>query len=380
MVALSLLHLWLWIVPCAQGLTLSQHVPAGHGKVSSHPHFRFGVIADVQYANVPDALNFQGTKYRRYKQSLDIFEEAVSTWNTMALNDRNTPMFSVVLGDIVDGKSRDSEEGGCLSHFREILASAQNPCYFTFGNHCHYSMGRSEIYELFCPKLNASSNNINGLTNSVVGKGGSCSPSKIYYDWSPAPGWRFISLDAYDVSLIGASSEHNRKQAKELLDRNNPNDLSVSGSWFNDLPREKHRWVPYNGGVSDEQLRWLERILTHSKHNNEQVVIICHQPIVSYSNPKALLWNAEELQQIIWSAGNVKLWLAGHDHGGQYSKDDYGVHHLIPPAPIECEHGQTAFGHIEVFDDRFSLHWNGKIPNRLSPLGWPADMAINKLP
>lgn len=26
-----------------------------------------------------------------------------------------------------------------------------------------------------------------------------------YYSWVPHPGWRFISLDSYDISLLGES-------------------------------------------------------------------------------------------------------------------------------------------------------------------------------
>ena len=75
-----------------------------------------------------------------------------------------------------------------------------------------------------------------------------CKPSKIYYHWSPFPGWRFISVDSYGVSLIGYSSSENQRLAKELPAKHNPNDLKISGTWFNNLPYNKRRWVPYNGG------------------------------------------------------------------------------------------------------------------------------------
>ena len=90
--------------------------------------------------------------------------------------------------------------------------------------------------------------------------GGVCTPSKLYYDWSPAKNWRFISLDCYDVSLIGASSDANKQLAADLLAENNPNDLNAGGTWFNNLPFHKRRWVPYNGGVGEEQLQWFQSI------------------------------------------------------------------------------------------------------------------------
>ena len=45
--------------------------------------FSFGVIADIQYVDAPDAMNFQNTTMRRYKQSFDIFKEAISSWDAL---------------------------------------------------------------------------------------------------------------------------------------------------------------------------------------------------------------------------------------------------------------------------------------------------------
>ena len=50
-----------------------------------------------------------------------------------------------------------------------------------------------------------------------------------------------------------------------------------------------------------------------------------------------------------------------------------GIHHLVPPAPLECSEGQKAYGHIEVFEDRFDLVWTGKEPEN-SILPWPTSM------
>ncbi|CAE7208808.1 ADPRM [Symbiodinium necroappetens] len=41
------------------------------------PAFSFGIIADVQYADRDDALNFSGSRLRRYRTSKRLWEGAV---------------------------------------------------------------------------------------------------------------------------------------------------------------------------------------------------------------------------------------------------------------------------------------------------------------
>ena len=74
-----------------------------------------------------------------------------------------------------------------------------------------------------------------------------------------------------DKSLIGASSDLHLQQAKDLLKEMNPNDLTKSGGWFDNLPRENYRFVPYNGGLSDTQLKWFKQELEASEKEGERV-------------------------------------------------------------------------------------------------------------
>ena len=92
-------------------------------------------------------------------------------------------------------------------------------------------------------------------------------------------------------------------------------------------------------------------------------MVFCHQPIHAPDKPQSLVWNAEKLLNLIQSSGNVMIWIAGHDHSGQYSRDKKGIHHLVPPAPLECRPPfEIAYGHVEVYGDRFKLIWKGKTP------------------
>ena len=321
---------------------------------SLRPLFKFGIIADVQYADSTDIPAFNGGM-RRYKQSLRIFEEAVNSWP-------KDISCAVCLGDQLDGKTASTQtQSSCLSELLSIANTLQAPLHYCFGNHDYYTFNRTSLHKHFIPPMSSSI-------------GGACSPDKLYYDWAPFPGWRFVLLDSYDVSLIGSSSLEHLDLAKAILKDNNPNDLSVGGGWFNNLPRDRYRYVPYNGAISQLQLSWLRSVLSKAEERNEKVVFFCHQPIYSPNKPQSVVWNSEEILEIVHSFKNTFMWIAGHDHGGQYVKDVYGLHHVVPPAPLECDEGGTAYGHIDVFEDKFVLNWTGKGPDSRSILPWPTTM------
>ena len=319
--------------------------------------FRFGIIADIQYADADDAPNFQGTMIRRYRKSLLTYSKAIKYWNNMLTTSTSIPFkCAIVLGDILDGKTalmKNQEQ--CYNDFLQISSLSKIDSFYCFGNHCHYSFNRTQIYDKYLSPLTHILS-----SNSTIG--GVCSPSELYYDYSPYPGWRFVFIDGYDISSIGASSEENRLLSHTLLSTHNPNDLNISGGWFNNLPYHKRRWVPYNGGVSQKQLEWLDSVLTESVQRGEQVIAFCHQPIYAPDKPQSLVWNAEEILALLHSHGNTRLWVAGHDHGGQYGIDTGGICHLVPPAPIESPEGDLTFGHIDVCGDKLHLHWQGEVP------------------
>ena len=324
--------------------------------------FKFGVIADVQYMDAPDGTNFLGNKIRRYRQSLEILNTAVNDWNEL-----DKPLAcSILLGDTLDGQSAAANiQHSCLDDVLTVVSKSKAPFYYCFGNHDYYAFDRNMLLQRLIPKAFTDSSRIPPTT-----VGGLCSPDKLYYDFSPYPGFRFILLDCYDVSLIGASSLQAKRIADALLKLHNPNDLTRAGHWFDNLPKNKYRWVPYNGGIGSTQLQWLKNILRISVERSERVVIFCHQPIYAPNTPSSLVWNSEELLNVIRTSGNVWMWVAGHDHDGQYSIDETGIHHIVPPAPLECEEGSVAYGHVNVYPDELELCWKGKTP-RKPVMPWP---------
>ena len=49
--------------------------------VAASELFRFGVISDVQYCDIDDGTNFEGTEVRKYRGSLDALRDAVAHFN-----------------------------------------------------------------------------------------------------------------------------------------------------------------------------------------------------------------------------------------------------------------------------------------------------------
>ena len=64
---------------------------------AKEPLFSFGVIADVQYADIPDGRSFLGVP-RYYRHSIAVLRRAVQRWNG-----EKSVRFCINFGDIVDG-------------------------------------------------------------------------------------------------------------------------------------------------------------------------------------------------------------------------------------------------------------------------------------
>lgn len=79
--------------------------------------------------------------------------------------------------------------------------------YHMIGNHCLYNLPRHKLHEM--------------LQIPPAADGAS------YYSFSPHPAWRFVVIDAYDISLLGWPETHPRHlQAEAILERENPNEVS----------------------------------------------------------------------------------------------------------------------------------------------------------
>ncbi|KAF5182861.1 Manganese-dependent ADP-ribose/CDP-alcohol diphosphatase [Thalictrum thalictroides] len=291
------------------------------------PLFSFGVISDVQYADIPDGRSFLGVP-RYYRHSIQVLQRAVKGWN-----DHQRLKFAVNFGDIVDGFCPKQESLNAVEKIVTNFETSNCPVYHMIGNHCLYNLPRKKLLPLLkMPTLNG----------------------QAYYEFSPTPEYRFVVLDGYDISAIGWPIDHPKTmEALKVLQEKNPNSDKNSPEGLVGLER---RFLMFNGAVGREQLEWLDQILKDSTELRQKVVVCCHMPLdPGAATYEALCWNYDEVMEVLHRYNCVKVCIAGHDHKGGHSIDSHGIHHRVLEAALECPPGSNAFGFVDAYDDKLSL-------------------------
>lgn len=292
------------------------------------PLFSFGVITDIQYADIDDGKSFQGVP-RYYRHASEVLERAVDAWNK-----HGNLAFAVHFGDIVDGFCPKEQSKQAFERILSELANFERgPVYHMLGNHCLYNLPRQELNQF----LNIPTSGLHS-----------------YYSFSPNNEFLFVVLDGYDVSALGWPADHpHTAAAMELLNTRNPNKEKNSPEGLVGVER---RFVKFNGGVGDEQLAWLENTLREAQEAQQKVIICCHLPMdPGASFPSALLWNYDAVLAVVHKFNCVVACFAGHAHEGGHSVDSHGVHHHVLEAVLECPPGSDAYGYVNVFSDHLSL-------------------------
>ncbi|KAK7330551.1 hypothetical protein VNO77_24746 [Canavalia gladiata] len=297
-----------------------------HGR--KQPLFSFGLISDVQYADIPDGRSFLGVP-RYYRHSILVLQRAIKEWNT---NQRHK--FVINFGDIVDGYCPKDQSLNTVKKIVDEFHKFKGPVYHLIGNHCLYNLPRSKLLPLL-------------KIQSFDGHA--------YYDFSPVPEYRFVVLDGYDISAIGWPQDHQKTlDALKFLREKNPNEDKNSPTGLVGVER---RFLMFNGAVGKKQMEWLNGVLQEATKLKQKVVVCCHLSLdPAASSKEALLWNYDEVINLIHRYSCVKVCLSGHDHKGGYSVDSHGIHHRVLEAALECPPGTDAFGYVDVYRDRISLY------------------------
>lgn len=300
--------------------------------------FSFGVITDVQYADVRNGLSYGGNK-RYYRDSRIALRKAVDDWRTQDLK------FVIHLGDIIDGKAVTHSDQA-LKDVLDEFDRLETPVYHVIGNHCLYNFPRDELNQrlrIASPTAGAS-----------------------HYAFTPAPGCRVVVLDGYDVSLLGWPEGHPHHQlAKGILDTNNPNEEKNDPDPMVGVAR---RFVKFGGGISDQQLQWLEQQLQEATVAEQRVIVCCHLPIhPDTANAACLLWNYVEVLDLLEEYSCVAATFSGHAHmdGHAVAK---GLHHRVLNCVVETEPGNTCHGVVHVYPDSLQLEGQGDLQSTHMPL------------
>ena len=216
------------------------------------PQYCFGVIADVQYADLPNGHNYQKTRTRYYKNAIVQLQHAVSHWNSMG------NVSSVIqLGDLIDGANKQHiESESAMDAVTTVLHRFNGPVYNVLGNHDLYNFSRSALLdgalfkdeELDLPLEN-------------------CACFQI----CPIKGYKFIFLDQYSFSMLGydkASQEYINSEAF-LKKRNHNTDLNSPEG----LKGFSKRFLKFNGAVDELQLDWFDEMLSRAEAKHEKVLV-----------------------------------------------------------------------------------------------------------
>ena len=272
------------------------------------PLFRFGVIADPQYAPVVPNLTLK----RYYSNTLWKLSEAISVLNRQDL------AFVVTLGDIID---RHWES---YSHVLPLYDAVKAERFFLLGNH-DYSVA---------PDFLASVHRAAGLASAN-------------YDFTGG-GYRFVVLDQNELTLFAnAPGSARRAEAERKLAA-----MSAAGAV---------NAKPYNGAMSDAQFAWLERVLVKAQAAGERTIVMGHYPVYPF-NLDANMLDDVRLTETLGRFPNVVAYLCGHHHPGNYGV--LGGKHYVNFCGMVDTPDTTAFSVVEVWRDRLEVRGTGREPNR----------------
>jgi len=266
---------------------------------SDAPLLSFGLIADPQYCDCPPA----GTRF--YRASLRKLTEATGVFKQEKVS------FIISLGDLID---RD------FSSFAPVLAilkSAGITTWHCTGNHDYNVEGgfKSRIPVLQHEKRG-------------------------YYSFS-VENFRFIFLNGNEISTYASADKEAITQAMAQIKK-----LTEEGAV---------NTFEWNGGMSREQITWLDAQLKTASSGGEKALIFCHFPIAP-ENIHNLL-NCKDVLPVVENAGSAVAWFAGHNHEGNYTVSE-GVHFITMKGMVETEAINT-FSIVDVYPGRIEIKGYG---------------------
>lgn len=270
---------------------------------SSAPLIRFGLIADIQYCNCDTERS------RFYRNSLSKLEECVSDLN------KENVQFTINLGDLIDRHQAD------LDSVLTRLKHLNHKLYNTTGNHDYKEVTDDK---LLYKKLNM--------------------PSE-YYSFRKK-GWLFIVLNTNEVSMYANIAKTGKE--KELKDMQEQ--IKISGR------KNGARW---NGGISNNQMQWLKKLLATAQKKGEKVLVFSHHPL--YPETEFVALNSREILETLSSYSCVKGVLSGHHHVGGFGEFK-GIPLIIVEGMVETE--KNAYGVVDIYPDKIVLNGKGRVESR----------------
>ncbi|KAA1178048.1 phosphatase [Rhizobium tropici] len=273
----------------------------------SAPLFRFGVIADPQYADLEPNLALN----RYPANSLGKLREAIEEFN------RHDLAFVVTLGDIID------REWKSFDAILPVYQALRHRKHFLLGNH-DFAVAQEHL----------------GTVPARVGM------LSAYYDFSHF-GYRFIALDGNEISVFAPpEGDPRRQEAKDMM-RALENAGAINGQ----------RW---NGAISDVQYDWLAAKLWEAKASGEKVIILNHYPVFPENAHNAL--NSDRILALLAEHDHVVAYLNGHNHAGNFGVSA-GTYFVNFKGMVDTADA-SAYAIVSVFEDRLEITGFGRETDR----------------
>ncbi|NLR95394.1 phosphatase [Rhizobium sp. P38BS-XIX] len=275
--------------------------------MQSAPLFRFGVIADPQYADLEPNLALN----RYPADSLLKLRAAIDEFN------RHDLAFVVTLGDIID------REWKSFDAVLPVYEALRHPRHFLLGNH-DFVVGAEHL----------------ATVPARVGM------PAANYDFVLS-GYRFIALDGNEISVFASpEGDPRRQQAKDMM-------LALENAG---APNGQ-RW---NGAIGDEQYDWLAAKLTAAKLAGERVIVMNHYPVFPDDAHNAL--NSDRMLALLAEHDHVVAYLNGHNHAGNFGVSD-GTYFVNFKGMVDTQ-DTSAYAIVSVYEDRLEITGFGRETDR----------------
>ncbi|MEX2233647.1 MAG: metallophosphoesterase [Cyclobacteriaceae bacterium] len=266
----------------------------------SHPLFSFGVIADVQYADVEQAGK------RDYRGSIKRLEKSIEIFNAHELR------FIIHAGDLIDRHYESFELP--LGLFKKSRA----PVHYVVGNH------EFSVADSLKMKVRRLLNNDRGYYSLMV------------------ENFQFIIVDAMDVSLQAFPKDsRGYLKAKEIYQELKNRNANNAYDW--------------NGSMGKMQLRWLKNLLEQGEKRGYKSILFSHLPLLPENGLQ--LWNNQEVLSLLNKYPSVIAFVSGHHHEGGYVKAGR-IHHLTLKGLVESK-SESACGVVDVYPRKLVVNGFG---------------------
>ncbi len=240
----------------ATSLALATGVMAANDK---NDRLRIGLISDIHYADLDTAGS------RHYRDSISKVKEAVKQFNAAELD------LVVCLGDLIDtGESVEKEYAHLETIYREFK-ELKAPCHFVLGNHCVWTLTKSEF--------------LRGVEQNAS------------FDVKTINGVRLVFLDAC----------HRQD--------------GVS------YGRKNYTWTDTE--IPEIQQQWLQETLSKKP---QPTLVFVHQRLDVEGNYG--IHSAAAVRKILQKSGQVVAVFQGHNHVNDHQTIE-GIHYLTINAVIE---------------------------------------------